>query len=392
MPSEVGAAGSVNAETTLPRRRRASSVMATDKALPSAAPVSRAGKSVRAEDGLPAGDVGAIATANTIEVVPHVAEIGGQSIRDDHTTIASGGVGAVLQSTTIEHVPHAATIRSLVELQRQRCFCIKSQSRCDRSAEAFVARYLGYRADMPEAERAKIWKQVSAFRKKVERDGGLSEADAAEGEEGRSDVDNLPTPAIFACIPIILNSATARASWDTHRANVEKQMRKLARSLPVLPWVESVPGFGDLGLAIIIGEAGDLSSYATKERVWKRLGLAVIAGERQQRKRDPEEAAAHGYNPRRRAEIWTLADSLFRHQWRGEKDGAPAHPIGRYGEVYATRKANTRTREWTPAHREADARRVMTKILVEDLWKSWLAAGASMMTDATMPTANGGEA
>jgi hypothetical protein len=159
--------------------------------------------------------------------------------------------------------------------------------------------------------------------------------------------------------------------WDAHRNQTEKAMRKLARSLHVWPWVESVAGFGDLGLAIVIGETGDLSNYATKERVWKRLGLAVIDGERQQRKSSVEAAAAHGYNPKRRAEVWTVADSLFKHQWRGAKDDLEPRPIGPYGAVYERRKLHTETREWTPKHRDNDARRVMTKALMENLWRVW---------------------
>ena len=188
--------------------------------------------------------------------------------------------------------------------------------------------------------------------------------------------------ALAACTPIILNSATSRDTWDKHRNRTEKAMRKLARSLPAWEWVEGIAGFGDLGLGIIVGETGDLFGYATKERVWKRLGLAVIKGERQQRKSGAEAAAAHGYSPSRRAEIWTIADSLFRHQWHSAKEDAPAGPSGPYGAVYGRRKAHTVTREWTPKHQDNDARRVMTKSLVEDLWRVWngkpALAGADM--------------
>jgi hypothetical protein len=161
------------------------------------------------------------------------------------------------------------------------------------------------------------------------------------------------------------------------REGVEKQMRKIARSLPIWLWVESVAGFGDLGLAIILAEAGcgftgrGLLDYATKEKLWKRLGLAVIEGERQRRKTDLELAEKHAYNPARRAEIWAIADSMFRHQWRGEKDGVAAHAIGPYGEIYAKRKASTEDRGWTLKHRDDDALRIMSKALIRDLWRKW---------------------
>lgn len=271
-------------------------------------------------------------------------------------TIGEGRVG----HDNHHMVALADSIPALSELQRQRRFCIKSQSRSDRACEAFIARYLGYRPDMPKPEGAAIWKQAAAMRKAVEKGG-----------EGHCLVGNQDSTALSACAPIILNSAASRLAWDSHRNQTEKQMRKLAKALPIWQWVEAVKGFGDLGLAIIIGETGDLSNYATKERVWKRLGLAVIEGERQQRKPGAEAAAAHGYSPARRAEIWTIADSMFKHQWAGAKEDVAAHAVGPYGAVYAARKAHTGTREWTPKHQDNDARRVMTKALIEDLWRVW---------------------
>jgi hypothetical protein len=276
----------------------------------------------------------------------------------------------------------------LVDLQRQRVFCIKSQSRCDRSTEAFIARVLGYRTDMPEDEGKAFWKKVVAFRKAVEKHKGIP---------NDSEFDVLD--AMRPCVPIILNNVVARGVWDKHRENVEGGMRAAAKQLPVGAFVDSVKGFALLGLGVIVGEAGDLSNYATKERLWKRLGLAVIDGFRQGNPggcREPggpkakaEDWIAHGFSPNRRAEIWAIADSMFRHQWRGEKeetveasndDGdrvkvtsiVPAHPTGKYGAVYGARKEATASREgWTLKRRENDARRVMSKALIEDLHKAW---------------------
>lgn len=288
-------------------------------------------------------------------------EVEGHSSEDHLQKNAPNGVRANDDVDAVSPLPAANPIKTLSELQRQRRFCIKSQSRTDRACEAFIAHYLGYRPDLPKPEGLAIWKQAAALRRAVEKGG--------QGHARRGDQIAL---ALSTCSTIILHSASSRVAWDKHRKQTEKEMRKLAIGLPPFPWVKSVSGFGDLGLAIIIGETGDLSNYATKERVWKRLGLAVISGERQQRKAGTEAAAAHGYNPARRAEVWTIADSMFRHQWRGAKDDHPAEPAGPYGVVYARRKAHTVNRDgWTLAHRENDARRVMTKALVEDLWRVW---------------------
>src|ERR1700733_12049423 len=245
--------------------------------------------------------------------------------------------------TTKNRLPAAAAITvsqeasELMALQRQRRFCIVSQSRCDRSAESFIASRLGYRPDADAKERKAVFAKASAFRKEVEKGG-----------EGRAVVAYQQVDALSAAQPLIILSANARDAWDKHRTQVEKKMRQIARTLPAYDFVSAIPGLGDLGFAIIVGETGDLSGYATKERVWKRLGLAVIEGERQRCRTSLEEAAKHGYSPKRRAEVWAVADSLFRHQWRGAKEDQPAHAIGRYGEVYAARKLHTADRAGGP--------------------------------------------
>ena len=282
--------------------------------------------------------------------------------RDGSGNDDGGGARVIVRMSTMSYLPAATPTQQLQELQSRRRFCIKSQSRNDRSCEAFIARYLGYRPDLPEREGKAIWKEAAAMRRMVEK-GGEGQRDVADQSVSHQN------GALSACSPIILNSAIARKSWDKLRDDTEREMRDLAKSLPAWSWVRDVRGFGALGLAIIVGETGDLDGYATKEKVWKRLGLAVINGERQQRKRDKDAAAAHGYSPSRRAEVWTVADSLFKHQWRGEKNSVPAYAIAPYGEVYARRKAHT---AWsntivTPKHRDNDARRIMTKAVVEDL-------------------------
>ena len=307
------------------------------------------------------GDDAVITPVSTVYDVPHVANNGGQARRDNLELDAPSG----------EANPLAATVLKLRDQQRLRQFCIVSQSRIDRACEAFVARYLltdDEKAAEP-VQQAKLrkerFKQAQALRKRIEAGG-----------EGQGLHDDQRRHALPILAPVILASAAARDTWDKQRATAEKQMRKLARTLPVWSWVETVAGFGDLGLAVIIGETGDLTNYATKERVWKRLGLAVMDGLRQgspPKGASAEVWIAHGYNPKRRAEAWAFcSDAMFRHQWRGAKDDKPAHAIGPYGEIYAARKAATAGREgWTDAHRDADARRIMTKAFIEGLWKAW---------------------
>lgn len=271
----------------------------------------------------------------------------------------------------------AATCAEIVSLQRLRRFCIVSQSRCDRSIESLIASRMGFRIDATEKDRKQVFARAKAYRERVEKGG-----------EGQPGSETQASVALSALDSVILLSAASRKSWDDQREAYEKEMRRLAMTLPVWPFAKAVRGLGELGLARLIGEAGiPIGDYRTASGLWKRLGLAVINGERQRKKTDKDEAAEHGYSPKRRAEAWSVcSDSLFRQQWRGadEETGLPARPIGPYGEVYAKRRAHTECRiaatehmdaknpaKWSKGRCHNDARRVMTKRLLLDLWLAW---------------------
>ena len=274
-------------------------------------------------------------------------------------------------ATEIHSMCAADIVNDLVALQRKRRFCIVSQSRIDRSIESLIASTLGFRIDADEKDRKKVFAQAKALRLDVEKGAGST------------------APTTLA--PLILTSAATRAQWDTLRAEAEKEMRRLATQLPVYAFAKGVKGFGDLGLAVICAEAGiPLGDYRTVSGLWKRMGLAVINGERQRRKTDRAAAAEHGYSPMRRAEVWSIcSDSMFRHQWRAATDEQAGGPKGPYGEVYARRRLRTDPRieatadlpagdpaKWTKGRCHNDARRIMTKELLKDLWVEWRKASA----------------
>ncbi|WP_298284830.1 hypothetical protein [Acidocella sp.] len=262
-----------------------------------------------------------------------------------------------------------ASVAELMALQRQRRFAIKTQSRIDRSLEAYLAQCAGYRPLISETGEAvrdesgrrvedkagkKLWGQIGKIRRAVEA----------------GNMDGLPA---WADVSMISASAHSRQVWDEMRKAVEARMEAVAKTLPVWGWWNGIRGAGAKGLAIIVAECGDLGAYRDKSAVWKRLGLAVIDGGAQRRAAG-DAALLHGFSPARRAEIWTIADSLFRAQWRGanEEEGRAAGPLGPYGAYYFRRRAHTEGREgWSAAHKNNDAKRYMTKALIRDLRAAW---------------------
>ncbi len=121
----------------------------------------------------------------------------------------------------------------------------------------------------------------------------------------------------------------SRKPIDLHRLDFEKKMVELIRRTPAWAFIKAGQhprlklgqGFAEKGAAIIIGEAGDPLNYPRVNFFWKRLGVGIWNGERQQRRKglSQEETLAMGYKPSRRAEMWALADSMYKHQVRHAK-------------------------------------------------------------------------
>lgn len=254
------------------------------------------------------------------------------------------------------------TINALVQEQRRRRFCITAQSRCDRSIDAFVVRLLGYTPDLDEKERKKLFARAAKLRR------GIEAGESIEAPE-------LDMASLMFVSQMIVKSAESRDVFDEMRDDAERKMAALAKTLPAYEWVKEVRGLGDLAFAIIVAECPGrnylgLSEYPSAAHVWKRLGLAVIDGERQRKKADKELALKHAYSPRRRAEIYAcVGDPLLKHQTMSN---------GPYREVYDRRRADTELRhpEWAdkakhPGHYHNDAKRFMEKRLVRDLWRAW---------------------
>jgi len=243
----------------------------------------------------------------------------------------------------------ADIVAQLREWQGQRRNVVKTQNMLNNRAGAMARRALGWRHDLTEKERkANITLGAKCVKAIIKGEPLPDEC---------ADMDPLRRDGMIA---FVLGTKTACEPFDAMRKVAEKAMRGLARDLPVWPWAEGVRGFGDLGLAIIIGEAGDLSIYAGPAKVWKRFGLAPG----QRKHKDKEKAIEAGYSPQRRSSMWTIGDSLI----KGNDDGYRSL----YVEVKATllaREGDDKPKSQMHAHRMAQAR--MEKRLLRNLWRAW---------------------
>lgn len=267
-----------------------------------------------------------------------------------------------------------ATIRAL---HRRRRFAMKTAQKVTLSLESYVRRNAtDWHPKMNEQDRARIKREVQTIIK------------AARADEGHEHYRAVQI-ADAACAPSL-----------ALRREDERAMDKLAQKLPVYPWVKAIPGAGAIGLATIIAEANDLSKYPNVAKLWKRLGYAPyegLAGSTWKRETwrpralSKDEWIANPFDGERYALMHEIAYSLWMKQWIGKaKTGTGiGAPNGRYGEIYAARRAKTTIThpDWSDGHGYNDALRVMMKAFLCDLWVEWqhTAAEAKPADAATAP-------
>jgi hypothetical protein len=168
--------------------------------------------------------------------------------------------------------------------------------------------------------------------------------------------NELAEVAFAATFPLV----EAGKSVELHRKAVEKRLIKLASQLPIAEFILNLRGVGLLSLAGIIGEAGDLSAYSNPAKLWKRMGMGLVDGQRQRRVCDAEVAIKHGYSPSRRSHMWNIGSCII-------KAGGPLK------DLYAERKEYELTKPETASklHAHRKAQRYIEKRLLRDMWCEW---------------------
>ena len=220
--------------------------------------------------------------------------------------------------------------------------------------------------------------------------GGVIETDLAElvlDDEGNILKKKIKFPPVLPEDTAWVESArtsfiAVRDFTEKLRREAEKKMVDAASSLPGFRLTAEIRGFGTKSFAAIVGEAGDIGSYANPAKLWKRMGLAVINGKSQRKTKNAEEAKLMGYAPRRRSEMFVIGDSLV-------KTGGPLGELYRKRKEYeiATQTAKgiqiipgakyarlkDKTGFMSAMHIHRRAQRYAEKRLLRELWKAWRA-------------------
>jgi len=296
---------------------------------------------------------------------------GGHAASDAQYQAAASGVPANEALKPERQVRDA--VLSIRIAHRRRRYAMKLQQKIDRACESYIrSNYTDWSPDMDDENKARIKKEVQEHLKRARAD--------EHEDSGLTDLVQI--------------TDQTRAPIDTIRANQEKEMAKLAEKLPGYAFVKSVKGAAEVGFATIVaecsalnretGEVTTLDDYPNVAKVWKRLGFAPFdghAGSSWKREKwrpralTAEEWIANPFSGERYALIIMIADSLFRHQWRGaEKTGTDeGEPTGPYGQVFADRRRLTAVThpDWSRQHSKTDAMRIMMKAFLKDLYLAW---------------------
>jgi hypothetical protein len=263
-----------------------------------------------------------------------------------------------------------ATVAAIRGHHRTRRFAMEQRKRADLSLGAFLRSALGWRKDLPDAERKKIAEQAKALVTLGEK--------ALKGKPVEID-----EPAYEEWEGLITAALMARAPFDAVEKQATKAMEKLAKATPVWQeWGQHVKGFGPVSLAVIIGEAGDLSNYPKKGHLWKRLGLALVDGVRQgglSKGASKDAWIAHGYNATRRSQVYVIGDVMVKvgdhyrklYLARKEYERIKAELAGLTVAPSAKIPKGKAAEYMSDGHIHKRAQRYMEKILLRDLWGAW---------------------
>jgi len=268
-------------------------------------------------------------------------------------TESTGGLADLRIDTD---VPNGLTALcdNIRSLQRQRVQCMEARKAIRNRLNATVRLTLGYHAGLDEKERK----------------AAVKEADAIIDAVFKGD-----TAAANGTGELILNTQMAFQGFTKQENGYYQAMQKLAKELPVAPWVElpQQRGFGIGSLATLVGEAGNLDNYEAPGKLWRRFGLWPIekgglvhmpSRWKQRQRQNPHLTAAEweeaGYCPRRRSIAYLFGEGLVKQN----------------KSIYRARYDQQREKKegldgWPPIRCHRHAMTLATKLLMKHLWAEW---------------------
>lgn len=238
-----------------------------------------------------------------------------------------------------------------MEQARHRTRLIESRCKVERAALSYPQRYL---VEIGEQERGARGSKAEAALEKAAK-GLLAKIAKGQGPE-----------RLAAFVAPYL---AAIAELNRGQKEAEKLIVSAAEDGalgPLADFIEGIYGLNVLGTAGVLAATGWPGDYRKVSGIWKRLGLGVFEGKRQQNRRGQNKG--RGFAPWRRGAVYR---GFLAVKMRGGSEAKGYQ--NDYAPIYDIRKAMTADRldyegePWTKAHRHADALGVMFKELLRDM-------------------------
>lgn len=278
---------------------------------------------------------------------------------------------------------HCAQIR---QWHRRRVFAMMQRKRNDAAILAYLRVAKGWHKKLPKSESERLKALARAAVDTAEKRQKMARKHAKAIAAGKPVTGGaLPDHPLYREFSDMIDATLrAREPFDKLEDAAVKEMERLAEQLPVwTSWASAIHGFSARGLAVIVGEAGDLDDYDNRGELWKRLGLAVMDGRRQG---DPGPRATdqdwkdHGYSKRRRATMWVIGDNLIKKRkspYRAVYDARKAYELeqaaarGQTVEPASKRTVEQRNKYIAQIAIHRRAQRYTEKKLLRDLLREW---------------------
>jgi len=273
----------------------------------------------------------------------------------------------------------SATLTTIAELYFRRRFYIGVMNKQTNAGKALVRRALGQEWDDSEESREKSSKRASGI------------VDLALKGKPQKAADADIAQVVGADLAVI---AAGLEPYQAARHQIELELARAARKLPIAPWQKSVWGFRELWSAAILGETGNLSNYSNPGKVWSRMGLAPYNGQAysQWRKKGgltADEWTDAGYVPRRKSVMFVVGGGLIGCMSHGPRpfvgeDISKRDDLSPYQKLFVNRLRYEAARnpemkrpdteegkESYSKHAAFRAQRIVEKQFLKDLWIEW---------------------
>lgn len=279
------------------------------------------------------------------------------------------------QSDVVTLDQHAPLIAELREVHRMRQDLIRAETALTNQIKSIHRRLngKGQRANDPQRIPAPVDGNGGQGRRGghvelalvAKNNGGPGERDTltrrapSDGDGGLSrSAHHQPNALVadFAALPLI----EARAVIHAACLKPTLRMRRIVRQLPIYAFMEGIHGFGEIALAQILGEAGDLSRFPSFYHLNSWMGVKVMPDGKRQRRIAGLGLIENPYCAPRRAILAVIGEAL-------KNFDSP------YRDFYLLEKERQRGKmpDASKMHIHKRARRHMEKRLLRDLWRAW---------------------